>query len=454
MGRREASGRGRAMPEPFTKKTLDTLAVEARGNPAAKARCVYDSAVPGFMVRLRGGRLDFWFSYRRHGRERRVSLGRYGATTLDGAREAARELYGKVKAGGDPAEERKASRERLATFAELSAAYLRDLEERAEGGAKRGRRSTVQEFRRLLEKRILPKLGRLEVTAVGLEHVEGLHRALWKTPSQANRALTLCSAVLSFAERRGLRPRGSNPCQDVTRAKERERRTRLTLAELQRLGAAIRTAEVTGTVKIVEDEEEVERDVAPAAILAVKLLALTGARRSEIVAHALKGRRPDGGGGLRWGDVNLAERTVYFRDAKAGSRLAPLGSAAAAILAAVRPEAVAADAPVCPGVRRGAPLTVLEKPWRYLLTAAGIDQCGLHSLRRTFASVGADLGMGEYLLAGLLGHAKGTVTARYAIPAADPLREGAERISGEIAAAMGLADREAAKVLPLTRRTG
>jgi integrase len=441
MGRREASGRGRAMPEPFTKKTLDTLAAEARGNPAAKTRCVYDSAVPGFMVRLRGGRLDFWFSYRRHGRERRVSLGRYGATTLDGAREAARELYGKVKAGGDPAEERKASRERLATFAELSAAYLRDLEERAEGGAKRGRRSTVQEFRRLLEKLILPKLGRLEVAAVGLEHVEGLHRALWKTPSQANRALTLCSAVLSFAERRGLRPRGSNPCEDVTRAKERERRTRLTLAELQCLGAAIRAAETEGTEN-------------PSTLLALKLLAVVGCRRSEILSHALKGRRPDGGGGLRWRDVDLGERTIYFREAKAGSRLAPLGSAAVALLAAARPEDVVADAPVCPGARPGAALCVVEKTWRRLLKAAEISPCGLHTLRRSFASVGADLGMGEYLLAGLLGHAKGTVTARYAIPAADPLREAAERISGEIAAAMGLADRETAKVLPLTRRTG
>src|SRR4051812_13814921 len=180
-------------------------------------------------------------------------------------------------------------------------------EERAATGARRGRRSTLGEFRGLLERHVLPRLGSKEIAALGLEDVEAVHRALWKTPATANRALTTLSAVLGFAERRRLRPIGSNPCKLVSRLKESPKASRFSLDELRKLGTVLQEAEAAG-------------EITPEAALAFKLLALTGWRRSELLAHALKDRRPDGGGGLRWADIDLAARVALLRDAKSGDR--------------------------------------------------------------------------------------------------------------------------------------
>jgi integrase len=423
------------MPELLKKSRLDKLADEARVNPE-RSRLVYDSAIPGFFARLRGGRLSFGFGYRYHGKERRMVLGEYGPLTIDQARDLAGPLYATVRAGGDPLAERQARRERRATFGDVAAAYLEDLEERAATGARRGRRSTLGEFRGLLERHVLPRLGSKEIAAIGLEDVEAVHRALWKTPATANRALTTVSAVLGFAERRRLRPIGSNPCKLVSRLKESPKASRFSLDELRKLGAALQEAEAAG-------------EITPEAALAFKLLALTGWRRSELLAHALKDRRPDGGGGLRWADIDLAARVALLRDAKSGDRYTPLAAPVVALLAAARPTDAAPDAPVCSGRRPGLPLANLEKPWAALLTRAELQPQGLHSLRRTVGSVAGDLGFGEYLIGALLGHSRAGVTGRYVIPAQDPVREAAERVAATIADALLLDSRDLAKVLPL-----
>ncbi len=419
------------MPERLSKRRIDALLAAA--DPTADV-LHFDGAMPGLALRIRHGRASWCYQYRRRGFTRRLSLGAFGPLTLDQARDLAQPLYAAVRAGADPAEERRAARERGATFADVAKLYLADLSERAETGARRGRRSSAVDFRGRLERSILPALGRVPVVDVDLAAVERMHRALSSTPASANRCLTIASAVLTFAERRSLRPIGSNPCRLVTRFAEKPTAERFTLAELERLGASMRAAEAEGE--------------SPSALLAVRLLALTGCRRSEILAHAIAARRPDSGGGLRWGDVSLAERTLHLRDAKAGERLVPLGAAAVAVLAAARPIDVADFAPVCAGARPGAALCNIEKPLARLLERAELKPRGLHALRRTFASVGADLGLGEYLVGALLGHARAGVTGRYVIPAADPLREASERVSSAIAAALGLDGREPAKVLP------
>jgi integrase len=259
----------------------------------------------------------------------------------------------------------------------------------------------------------------LEVPALGLSEVEAMHRSLHRTPRQANAALTVTSAVLGFAERRGLRPQGTNPCRLVERLKERAKRRRLILAQLASLSEVLRAAEAAGESR--------------SPILAVRLLALTGLRRSELVGHPLKVRRTEEMA-LQWGDVDLDERSLHVRDAKTGARLAPIGRAVAELLRQARPDGAKSEDYVCPGDRRGAPFIGLDKPARRLFVRAGIDAAGLHALRRTFASVAAELGYSELLVAALLGHRKGGVTAGYVIADADPLRAVADRIASFIAA--------------------
>jgi integrase len=87
----------------------------------------------------------------------------------------------------------------------------------------------------------------------------------------------------------------------------------------------------------------------------------------------------------------------------------------------------------------------LQAPWERIRAAAGLaprdkktgayideeNNPGWHDLRRTFASVGADLGLKGFV-GELLGHAEATVTDIYTRSAAEPLHDAAERIGSRI----------------------
>src|SRR5579864_3742255 len=107
------------------------------------------------------------------------------------ARDRARTLYVQIRAGSDPAEDRRADRARRVTFAEMAAAYIADLRDRAARGVKRGRLSTAAEFERLLNRLILPALGGREIEGLDIAEVQSLHRSLAATPTQANRCLAV-----------------------------------------------------------------------------------------------------------------------------------------------------------------------------------------------------------------------------------------------------------------------
>ena len=61
----------------------------------------------------------------------------------------------------------------------------------------------------------------------------------------------------------------------------------------------------------------------------------------------------------------------------------------------------------------------------------------LHVLRHSFAATAAGLGFSELTIAGMLGHRMPGVTARYAHVPDSALVAAADRVSAEIAAALG-----------------
>jgi integrase len=402
------------MSERLTKERIDELAAAA--DPLRDV-LVWDAAVPGFVVRFRGGAVGFAFQYKIRGRTRRVSIGHYGPMTLVQARKIAQLFYVQLRSGSDPGEIKRESRRPRQTFAEIAELYLKDLRARAASGARRGKLSTAAEFERLLRRCVFPRIGRTEVDRLQLAEIEVMHRALAKTPRQANAALAVTSVVLNFAERRGLVIRGTNPCALVERLRERGRRERLTLAQLAELGALLRDAEAEGRDLVV--------------VLALRVLALSGLRRSELVGHTAKVRRTDGSG-LRWGDVDLDTRSVDLRDTKTGARIATLGRAAVDVLRRARPTEWGPSDYVCSGRVRGAPFVSLEKPARRYLQGVGALG-GLHAFRRTFASIAAELGYSELIVAALLGHRRGGVTAKYVIAELDPVRAAADCVAARIA---------------------
>jgi len=358
---------GCPMAEKLTKRVVDRLIAQA--DPAGDV-LVWDSAVPGLILRLRAGSARFAFQYKRRGRTRRVSIGAYGPLTLDQARTVGRSLYAQVKSGGDPAQTKRTERAKRTTFAEAAAAYLADLRERATTGVKRGKLSTAAEFERLLKRLILPALGGREVEALELSQVQLFHRSLARTPAQANRCLTVISAILNYAaDHLHIRPAGGDPVAGVAPFGEKGLRERLTVAQLEKLGEVLNTAWA-------------DRSLNASALLAIQLLALTGMRRSEVTGHMQKVRRTKESG-LRWKDVDFEGRNIRLRGGKNGARVVPLGRAAVNLLAATKPAAAAPDDYVCPGRKPAAPFIGIDKVRRRLYRDAGIDGAGrdLHSLR-------------------------------------------------------------------------
>ncbi|MFW7268640.1 tyrosine-type recombinase/integrase [Gluconacetobacter sp. Hr-1-5] len=89
----------------LTKREIDALACP----PGKRDAMFMDDSLPGFAIRVtEAGSKVFLFQYRFAGRIRRLVIGPYGEVTPAQARKEAEEARGRVRAGGDPAGERKA----------------------------------------------------------------------------------------------------------------------------------------------------------------------------------------------------------------------------------------------------------------------------------------------------------------------------------------------------------
>ena len=93
-------------------------------------------------------------------------------------------------------------------------------------------------------------------------------------------------------------PHGRNPCKAVSHYREQSRERFLTPEEYRSARTALREAEANGSMW-------------PPAIAAIRLLMLTGYRKSEILT-------------LKWDDVDRAAGGLRLRDGKRGPRMVPL----------------------------------------------------------------------------------------------------------------------------------
>lgn len=448
------------MPRPakdLTKRELDSLRRQAQSDPTFQAQRS-DGKQAGLCVRARDGYVVFWFRVRRPGGKRVMRrIGNYGETTLERAREIAQEWHG-IKAARRDVVQVLDEREREAlTVADVVREYLRDFQKRAETGARRGKRSSYAEADRILTKRVIPKLGGLPIRSLTAERVRALHRSMSEVPSAANRMLTALGAALSFGEREGLvRADFSNPCGHVQRFREEGSRRSLTREELERLGAVLVEAADSGKVKVGGKLHRVH----PSVILTIRLLALTGLRRGELLGSPHAERR-GGVDGLRWKDVDLDAGILSLEDSKTGTQRRVVGQAAVDLLREAKPKSARPDDCICPGPRDPrTPYRAINNARRLIWRAAELPLergCDLHSLRHAFASIGAHVHSGRYaaFVAPLLGHGyqKRSITERYIHQNPEALRPAADAIAGAIGQALGLVDQGKIVAIRRTQRS-
>ena len=230
-----------------------------------------------------------------------------------------------------------------------------------------------------------------------------------RTPYQANRTIQVLSRIFTLAEVWGLRPDGSNPCRHVKRFREEKRERFLSDAEYGRLGAALKQSE----------EEELEPS---SAIAAIRLLMLTGCRKSEILT-------------LQWRYVDLEAGELRLPDSKTGAKVVHLGDPAMSVLRGIPRND---DNPwVIAGPRTGKPMSDLDYYWQRIRDRAELEGVRIHDLRHSYASGGLLVGEGLPMIGKLLGHNHVHTTARYAHLANDPLKSAANRIALRIAEVAG-----------------
>lgn len=385
----------------LTKRRIKALA------PKAGARYVeWDRAIPGFGVRVSQGTRSYVLKYRlASGRERWATLDRVGVITLDQARKRARRYLGIVSDGGDPLRRKDGARD-APTFNDVADRFL---DEHVEA---RRKPSTLRLYTLAVNGHLRPRLGTLPIEDVTAADILRIHHRLRATPYMANRVLAVASKLMNWAAQHGYRDPHTNPCEGIEKFPELSRRRYLMPMELTRLGAALRV----GTRY---------KALSPAAIAAIRLLLLTGARVNEILS-------------LRWAEVDLAGGALHLADSKTGAKTIVLNAHALEVLRAW--PRFAGSAYVFPGEgrgkRKGKHRVSLADPWAWICKRARLRDVRIHDLRHSFASVSVSNGLTLPMIGALLGHSQPATTHRYAHLMDDPLRAASAATGATIAAAL------------------
>ena len=328
----------------------------------------------------------------------RVTLGRHGVINTGEARKRAASIIARVKAG----EEAVSSSVKSAGGPTVSELAQRYMEEHVPVRCKPG---TARLARSVVYKHIVPALGRLPLASVERAQVVELHQRLYKTPYTANKVVRTLKLMYRLGASWGMAPKGCNPCRSILKYPERNRERFLTDREYIRLGHVLEEAESLGWAS-------------STAVSAIRLLMLTGCRKSEILT-------------LRWENVSLDESELKLSDTKTGARVVSLSPPALKLLAGL--PRMQGNPWVFPGKKPGAHIRDIDTPWNIIRSRAGLEDVRLHDLRHSFASRALALGESLPMIGKLLGHTQIETTARYAHLARDTVRGAAERVAASIA---------------------
>ena len=402
----------------ITKRSVDAAVAPGSAEPD---RFLWDTEVKGFGLRVKpSGVKSYVLKYRIGSRTRRLTIGQHGPLwTTEEARRRALELLRRVREGRDPAAEKAEALLQDLTVAALADCYL------AEGPVEKpnkkasswltDRSNIERHVKPLLARKIVKALTQADVAKFQADVAAGKSKADFRTGRRgraivkggrgtAARSLAVLGAMLQFAVGRKLIP--MNPAKGVRLLKGQKKERFLSEAQVANLAEALSAMEA-------------ERRLSATAAAAVRLLMLTGCRKSEVLS-------------LRWEWIDFERGCLRLPDSKTGAKVVPLAAAALELLS---------DLPrssdyVLPATRGDGHYTGLQKDWERLRVRAGLSGLRVHDLRHTFASFAVADGNTLFMVGRVLGHKQARTTEIYAHLADDPLRVVADRTAARIAAAM------------------
>ena len=353
----------------------------------------------------------FRYSYQAGGKRvfKTATLGRWPDLSPEMAMDRAEILRGILKKGGDPSamaapepkvEEKEAHRAvpldpnakyKPGTYAELVEKFIE------EWVIPRNSISYAKQQRWKADKFVLPTLGRMKMEAVNMVVITKFLDEIAKTSVvNCNRTWTLLNKMHGWGQRRfNVLHDKPNPCQGYERQAEETDVRRLTEDEICRVGEAFR----------------VSHD--PRRFPAVFQL-LTGCRRGALLC-------------LGQATVHRDAKVIEWPEKTQGMKLT------------TKVYVPTSAWPIFDKLPKKITPTILQKAWERLRSAAKVDGSG-HDLRRTFNSVGADLGISEYII-NTLTHSGGNsdkLVKIYQIIGEVKLLETAETIGEHIAGLLGI----------------
>ncbi|KYC29502.1 Tyrosine recombinase [Sterolibacterium denitrificans] len=396
----------------MAKLKLTKSAVDA-AQPQAQAVELRDTLVPGFLCKITpAGRKVFMLQYRTNAGERRKpALGQYGELTVEQARSLAQEWLAQVRRGGDPAADKAAAR-KAPTVKELCTKFMEDYSEL------RNKPSTQEGYQGVIDRNIIPMLGRMKVQDVKRPDVAAMMKKMVHKPADANRTFSVMRRMFNLAEVWGYRPDGTNPCRHVPMFPNGKATHLISDEDMGKLFRQLDKTEAEG----------LENSVIP---MAIRLQFAFAGRRGEIVT-------------LQWDWVDFENRRVVWPDSKTGGMSKPMSEEAHRLLStAPRQEGCpyVLPSPTHPGQH----LTTGEyyNGWSRVLKAAGVTHVGTHGIRHRSATDIANSGIPVKVGMALTAHKTVAMFMRYVHTEDDPVRKAAELVANRRKTITGASPRSA-----------
>ena len=235
---------------------------------------------------------------------------------------------------------------------------------------------------RCFEEYLLPYFKDYRIDEITRSDVLEWFDSMRDRPGSANRSLPLLSVLMQQAEDYGLRPEGSNPCNKIKRYRLRAKERFLTPDELKRLGEVLQQVEAKPSLR--------------SEVAAIRLLILTGARKSEIIS-------------LQWSFYRQGH--LYLPDSKTGPKTIFLSEPARQILDRLPRKKKSKW--VFPRPKKRGHIDDFQLWYRRIRKEAGLNNVRIHDLRHSYASIAIRLGVDLRTIGILLGHEDTDTTLQY-----------------------------------------